>query len=96
MADKNETNIKAALQQYLQRHGLQQKVDETRLIHHWPEVAGEFIARHTEQVQVRDTKLIIRVNSSVIKHQLLISRDTILQNVNRFMEREYVNDLVLL
>jgi hypothetical protein len=87
MGEKNEMNIKQALDQYMKRFGLQRKVDE---------IAGEFIARNTSDLQVRDRRLIIRVNSSVIKHQLLISRDTIIQRVNQFMEQEYINDLVLL
>jgi predicted nucleic acid-binding Zn ribbon protein len=96
MADKNESNIKEALQQYMQRYGLQRKVEETKLIQHWPTIAGEFIARYTEEIRVQDGKMIIRVNSSVIKHQLLISRETIIQNVNQFMEREYISDITLL
>jgi len=71
-------------------------VEEIKLVQLWPEIAGEFIARNTSDLQVRDRRLIIRVNSSVIKHQLLISRDTIIQRVNQFMGQEYINDLVLL
>jgi len=89
-------NIKQALDQYMKRFGLQRKVEEIKLLQLWPEIAGEFIARNTSDLQVRDRRLIIRVNSSVIKHQLLISRDTIIQRVNQFMEQEYINDLVLL
>lgn len=89
-------NIKQALDQYMKRFGLQRKVEEIKLLQMWPEIAGEFIARNTSDLQVRDRRLIIRVNSSVIKHQLLISRDTIIQRVNQFMEQEYINDLVLL
>lgn len=89
-------NIKQALNQYMKRFGLQRKVEEIKLLQLWPEIAGEFIARNTSDLQVRDRRLIIRVNSSVIKHQLLISRDTIIQRVNQFMEQEYINDLVLL
>lgn len=89
-------NIKQALDQYMKRFGLQRKVEEIKLVQLWPEIAGEFIARNTSDLQVRDHRLIIRVNSSVIKHQLLISRDTIIQRVNQFMEQEYINDLVLL
>ena len=89
-------NIKQALDQYMKRFGLQRKVEEIKLVQLWPVIAGEFIARNTSDLQVRDRRLIIRVNSSVIKHQLLISRDTIIQRVNQFMEQEYINDLVLL
>ncbi len=89
-------NIRQALDQYMKRFGLQRKVEEIKLLQLWPEIAGEFIARNTSDLQVRDRRLIIRVNSSVIKHQLLISRDTIIQRVNQFMEQEYINDLVLL
>ncbi|GDX48493.1 MAG: DUF721 domain-containing protein [Bacteroidota bacterium] len=96
MGEKNEMNIKQALDQYMKRFGLQRKVEEIKLLQLWPEIAGEFIARNTSDLQVRDRRLIIRVNSSVIKHQLLISRDTIIQRVNQFMEQEYINDLVLL
>jgi len=96
MGEKNEMNIRQALDQYMKRFGLQRKVEEIKLLQLWPEIAGEFIARNTSDLQVRDRRLIIRVNSSVIKHQLLISRDTIIQRVNQFMEQEYINDLVLL
>jgi hypothetical protein len=96
MGEKNEMNIKQALDQYMKRFGLQRKVEEIKLVQLWPEIAGEFIARNTSDLQVRERRLIIRVNSSVIKHQLLISRDTIIQRVNQFMEQEYINDLVLL
>lgn len=96
MSNHNEQSIKEALREYLKRYGLQNKVDESLLIQKWPEIVGEFIARYTEELSVRDSCLFVRVNSSVIKHQLFISRDTVIQNINQVFEREYIKDIKIL
>lgn len=96
MADKNEQTMKAALQAFFKRNGLQHKIDETRLIQLWPEIVGEFIARYTKELQVNGSCLTIRVDSSVIKQQLMISKDTVIQNINRNYDREYISDIKVL
>ncbi len=96
MSKHNEQSIKNALQEYMKRYGLQNKVDENRLLQKWPDIAGEFIARYTEELIVKGHCLTIRVNSSVIKHQLLISRDTLINNINELFEREYIKEIKVL
>ncbi len=95
MAEKNEQNMKDAVEQFMHRYRLQSKVDETHLIQHWPEIVGEFVARYTDEIKVREDKIIVRVNSSVIKHQILMMQETIISNINQYMGYQYITALVV-
>jgi hypothetical protein len=63
----NDKSMKEAMEQMLQVYKLRRRFDETSLIAAWPELMGTAIANRTKEIFIKDKKLFLRVESSVIK-----------------------------
>ena len=84
MRKPNDKSIKEAMDQLFQVYKLQQKFDETALIAAWPEMMGVAIANRTKELYIRQKKLFVRVESSVIKNELMMMRSQIIEKIYNF------------
>ena len=84
------------MDQLLQVYKLQQKFDETALIAAWPEMMGVAIANRTKELYIRQKKLFVRVESSVIKNELMMMRSQIIEKMNEQAGGEVIVEIVLL
>jgi len=91
-----DLNMKEAIKQMLKVYRLDRKFDETSLIAAWPELIGPAIANRTTQLYIRDKKLYVKVESAVIKHELMLMRRQILGRMNEHVGKVIVEELVLL
>lgn len=96
MRKTNDKNIKEAFEQLLQVYKLRRKFDETSLIAAWPELMGNAIANRTKEIYIRDKKLFLRIESSVIKNELLMMRSQILEKMNDKAGDRVVEEMILL
>lgn len=88
--------MKEAIKQMLKVYRIDRKFDETALIAAWPELIGSAIANRTTQLYIRDKKLYVKVESAVIKHELMLMRRQILGRMNEHVGKVIVEELVLL
>ena len=96
MRKPNDKSIKEAMDQLLRVYKLQQKFDETALIAAWPEMMGVAIANRTKELYIRQKKLFVRVESSVIKNELMMMRSQIIEKMNERAGGEVILEIVLL
>lgn len=96
MRKSNDQPLKDVLEQLLQTYHLKRKFDEQSIIMAWPEMIGKSVAKHTKEIFIRDAKLFLKVDSSVVKHQLLMMRQKIIEAINTKAETELVKEVVLL
>ncbi len=96
MARTNDKTLKDAIQQYLDAFKLRRKFDETSLLAAWPELMGQAIANRTTQLYIRDKKLFVKVESAVIKNELLLLKRQILASLNERVGTVLVEELVIL
>ena len=96
MRKPNDKSIKEAMDQLLRVYKLQQKFDETALIAAWPEMMGVAIANRTKELYIRQKKLFVRVESSVIKNELMMMRSQIIEKMNERAGAEVIVEIVLL
>ncbi|MDC1222285.1 DUF721 domain-containing protein, partial [Salibacteraceae bacterium] len=61
----------------------------------WATIAGPAIAGRTDEVILRGSKLIIRLNSPALRQELHYQREQIKDNVNQFIGRNTVNEILL-
>lgn len=92
----NDKTLKEAIEQMLDVYRLRQKFDETALIAAWPELMGNSIASRTTQLYISDKKLFVRVESSVIKNELMMMKSQILEKLNDRAGRVIITSLVVL
>ncbi|HEY0897809.1 MAG TPA: DUF721 domain-containing protein, partial [Sphingobacteriaceae bacterium] len=82
MRRTNDKSLKEAIEQMLDVYRLRRKFDETSLIAAWPDMMGKAIANRTKEMFIRDRKLFIRIESSVIKNEMVMIRSQILDRMN--------------
>jgi|SRR5690606_5372185 len=92
----NDITLKEAIEKMLDVYKLRRKFDETALIAAWPQLMGNAIANRTRQLYIRDKKLFVRVESSVIKHELLLMRSQIIGRMNEHVGQVVIEELIIL
>ncbi len=96
MRRTNDKPLKEAIEQMLQVYKLKRKFDETSLVACWPEMMGSAVANRTKQIYVRDRKLFIKLESSVVKSELLMIRSQILEKLNEKAGSKVLDEIVFL
>lgn len=96
MRKPNDITLKEALTKMLSVYRLRGKYDETGVVAHWPELMGTAVANRTTQIYVNQRKLFVRIESSVIKNELLLVRTGIIQKLNERAGAEVITEIVFL
>ena len=80
----------------LKVYKLKRKFDETSLIAAWPEMMGAAVASRTTQLYIRDRRLFIRIDSSVVKNELVMIRSQILDKMNERAGSKVLDEVIFL
>jgi hypothetical protein len=96
MGRNNDKPLKEAIEQLLKVYKLKRKFDETSLIAAWPELMGRAVANRTSQLYIRERKLFIRVESSVLKNELLMIRSEIVKRMNERAGSSVLDEIVFI
>ncbi len=96
MSRTNDKPLKDAIEQMLQVYKLRRKFDETSLIVAWPEMMGKAVANRTKDIFIRDRKLFIRLESAVIKNELLMMRSNIIEKMNERAGSNIIDEIIFL
>jgi predicted nucleic acid-binding Zn ribbon protein len=89
----NEQNMGEALSEWLDRYRLRQGTDNSRVLQAWDEVMGPSVARQTSRKKVENGVLIIQLDSSVVRKELLMVKAKIVSAINEHVGRSAIKDL---
>lgn len=96
MSRTNDKPLKDVIEQMLQVYKLRKKLDETSLVLIWPEMMGKAIANRTKDIFIRDRKLFIRIESAVIKNDLMMMRSGIIEKMNEHAGSSIIDEIIFL
>jgi len=96
MRKANDKTLKEAIDQMLQVYKLKKRYDETAVIAHWPQLVGKPVANRTKELFIRDKKLFLRIESSVIKNELMLMRTQIISKINEEAKGILVEEIIFL
>ena len=96
MRKPNDVTLKDAISKMLDVYRIRRKFDETSIVAVWPEIMGTAIANRTKQIYIHDKKLFIRIESSVIKNELVLVRAGIIQKLNDHAGSVVINEIIFL
>lgn len=96
MRKPNDITLKEAITKMLSVYRLRGKYDETGVVAYWPELMGTAVANRTTQLYVSQQKLFVRIESSVIKNELLMVRSGIIQKLNERAGSEVIKEIIFL
>ena len=96
MRKANDKSLKDAIDQMLNVYKIKRRFDETAVIASWPELVGKPVANRTKELFIRDKKLFLRIESSVIKNELMMMRAQIMDKINEKANGILVEEVIFL
>ena len=96
MRRANDKSLKEAIEQMLNVYKIKRKFDETSVIAHWPELVGKPVANRTKELFINNKKLFLRVESSVIKNELMMMRTQIIEKINEEAKAILIEEIIFL
>lgn len=96
MRKPNDITLKEGIGKLLNVYKLKGKFDETSVVALWPELMGKAISNRTTQIYVSQKKLFVRIESSVIKNEMMMVKTGIIQKINERAGVEVITDIVFL
>jgi predicted nucleic acid-binding Zn ribbon protein len=82
MRKSNEQSLGQVIEELLATYKLKSKLNEFRLIDSWEKIMGSAIAKRTEELFINKKVLHVRLNSSVLREELFVAREKIMQMLN--------------
>jgi predicted nucleic acid-binding Zn ribbon protein len=96
MGRTNDKTLKEAIEQMLQVYKIKRRYDETGIITAWPQMVGKSVANRTKEIYIHDKKLFLRIESSVIKNELIMMRTQIIDKINNEAKVILVEEIIFL
>jgi predicted nucleic acid-binding Zn ribbon protein len=90
----NDQSIGSAIKEFLRAYHLEEKYNQTQLVHSWENVVGKMVAKHTKEIFVRNKTLFVRIDSSALRNELCYSREKIMKSLNNEVNAEVIDDIV--
>ena len=88
-------SLAEAVHDYIREMHLDGKLNEIGIINSWEETVGKAIASRTLNLYIKDKVLYVHMNSSVVRNELLMLRQTLLEKLNEKAGSEVIKDIVL-
>ena len=95
MRKKNTQKIDEVVKEYLKALKIDDKLKEVQLIKSWDDIVGKTIARSTKNIFIKDRKLFVRLNSSVIRNELFMLREGLKKALNDKVGEVIIDDIIL-
>ena len=96
MRKANDKSLKDAIEQMMQVYKIKRKFDETGIIANWPQLVGKSVANRTKELFIHDKKLFLRIESSVIKNELMLMRTQIIEKINEDAKGILIEEIIFL
>lgn len=87
--------LKAVIEEYLKVLKMSTKLKEVGLIGSWERVVGRTIAKATKDIYIKDRKLFITLNSSVIRNELDLIKEPLVVRLNEEAKADVIDEIVV-
>ncbi len=96
MAKYNEgVAIKEVLRSLFKDLGVEDKIDEQRIVAGWKDILGPFIANRTGKIYLKKDVLFVQVHSAALKNELMIAKSKVIEKLNDYLGKVIIKDLVV-
>jgi predicted nucleic acid-binding Zn ribbon protein len=93
---KSQTRpIHEVISECLRELNIDRKLKEVHLVTQWEEVMGKTVAVRTSQIYIRNRILFIHVTSSVLKNELMMMRQVIVDKLNENAGEKLIDQMVI-
>lgn len=94
MKTNNESSLGNVLQKLFDAYGWTEKMDGVRIINSWEKVVGGIFAKHTTNMYVKNKKLHVILDSSVLRNELHMERTELVKKLNNEIGKKVIDDII--
>jgi len=95
MRKSRTQKIDDVMQECLSEMNIDQKLKEVRLISQWESLLGRTVSSRTNKIYIRNRTLFLFVNSSVLKSELLMMRQEIIDKLNENAGENLIDQIII-
>jgi|TARA_B110000014_G_C19969915_1_gene502079 hypothetical protein len=97
MGKRNKENISIAdaLKGFIKENNLDKGLNKIDAQNAWYSVMGRSIEAYTDSVELKNQTLLVRLSSAPLREELSYGKSKIIVNINEYLRREIVKDLIL-
>ena len=88
-----EQPLKEVIDKILKAYAWDGKMKEMDVVAAWPELMGIAVANRTKEIRIQSKKLYLTIDSSVMREELLLGKQIIIDRLNQYAGQEIVNDI---
>lgn len=93
MFKRHPKQINDLTRQFLRNNGLETPWLQHRVINAWEEIAGPMVASYTEQKDIRNQTLWIKLTNPALRADLQMRRSELVAKLNNAVEAQIITDL---
>jgi len=94
MRRHNTQKFGEVLKEVLQNQHLDTKLYEMQLIESWEKVLGATVKKYTTDIYIYNQKLYVKLSSSILRNDLLLSREKLIQALNKQVGVPVISDII--
>jgi predicted nucleic acid-binding Zn ribbon protein len=95
MRKSNTQKIGEVILESLREMRIDRKLKEVQLVSQWESIMGKTVANRTSRIYVRNGILYLHVTSSVLKSELLMMRQDIMDKLNENAGERLIEEIVI-
>lgn len=88
-----EQPLKEVIDKFLKAYAWDGKMKEMDIVAAWPELMGIAVANRTKEIRIQNKKLYLTIDSSVMREELLLGKQIIIDRLNDYAGQEIVTDI---
>lgn len=93
MFRRHPLEVEALVRQYLRANGLETPLLQRRLIQLWDEVAGPVVAQYTEEKNIRNQTLWVKIQNPAVRADLQMRRTALVAQLNNLVGAQIITDI---
>ncbi|MBN2891448.1 MAG: DUF721 domain-containing protein [Bacteroidales bacterium] len=83
------------LETYIKALGHEDKYLAAKIVNNWDEIVGKAVANNTQELFVENKVLYVKVESSILKHELNFIKSGLIDKINKYLEKNIIQNVVI-
>jgi hypothetical protein len=85
--------LKEVIDRLFKAYGMENRMKELDIVQAWPDLMGPAVAFRTKEINIKNNILYLKIDSSVMREELLLGKQIIIDRINEFAEKKLVSDI---
>lgn len=86
--------LKNEMDNFMNYIGLDNRMQELQVLNIWKECVGEAIAKYSTPLEIKKSKLFVRVENAAWRYELSLKKAQIIDKLNNSFKKKLIRDII--